>query len=110
MKVIEIQCSRCLIKPWCKSVGSSPSEGENGTLCCLMVGGYGVTPMIRSKLSPSHHDAYDSGSNCLTIVEIPKLDSGVVTYATTLILHPKISHEREYTDYNLSACDIKSFN
>lgn len=63
---------------------------------CHIVGNFGRAPVDPSILSADSLDLAAKNGPCLTLAEIPYLDtSGIVLFETVKIFHHPVLHERE---------------
>lgn len=97
---LEITCNKCKVSDFCPSKGASPLKFENKIYFCYLVGGYGRTPVDECILSEKSKELVKKQGGCLTIAEVPVLDTGsnMIYQKIEKIFHKPVLHAREIVD------------
>jgi hypothetical protein len=102
MQSLPMECTKCKVAETCPKKGSSPLILNSGKRLLCQVYGYGRTPIEKAKLGPESLARSERDGPCLTIAELPVLDSDsgmVITEVLKIFNHP-ILHEREKTTFH----------
>lgn len=94
---LEMECVKCKVANTCPSFGSSPMKVPGGYIVkCVIVGGFGRTPIDQTILSDESKEKSMRDGPCLTIAEIPSMDDdGRVSLNVTKIFSEPVLHDRE---------------
>ena len=95
---LKMQCARCKIALDCPKNGSSPLPTKQGLKLCSIIGGYGSKPVDRSILSTGNQVKFDSGKQCISIIEVPLIEDDIISVKMLKVMHKPIKHPRELVE------------
>ncbi len=105
---LEMICDRCAVAKSCSKFGSSPLIYLKKRYVCLIIGGYGKTPVDESILSETSLKLSKRSGPCLTLAYIPEVQEETVNTVLTKIFSPPIISDHEKTNIPLDSVYSRS--
>lgn len=100
---LDMICDRCAVAKTCPKFGSSPLIYQKKRYTCLIIGGYGKTPVDESILSEVSLKLSKRNGPCLTLAQIPEIQDETVNTVLTKIFAPPILSDHEKTNIPLDS-------
>jgi hypothetical protein len=104
---LQVECKNCKVAATCPRKGSSPlllPPANKRKVFCVVVGGYGRSPVEERILGPESRERWKKDGPCLTVAHVPTWDPDAqqVLFEVTKIFSQPVKHPRETVPFNIN--------